>query len=211
MKILLATAFVALLSVSGCGAAGSQDLQISFLPNKAFLVPGTGSSCLDYATYAANAGSGVELGASVQPYRVVYPQFSLTWTGSELLYVAFINVTVRGSNISGGTTTIQLTNTDVEPMLGIGSGAAFNGFLYPFTLTTPKTITTSTTRTFNPPGGQPITFPPCSFTVGGISLTDSNRAFGGQVQIDVVGFSVAADGSQNAVQQRANLDFQYEP
>ena len=198
-------------ALSSCGGNDtSANLKMLFSPSKSYLLPGTGSSCADYLN-AQTSTTG--LAASVSQYRLVYPQFSLAWNSSDLLFVSYINVTLKGSNIQNGSFTAQLTNTDIEPMLGISPGSAFNGTLYPFA-GSPKSISTAVVRTAQGilPGQTATTtinFPACPFTVGGVSLIDASRGFGGQVTVELIGFSVANDGTQSPVKKTQTLQFKY--
>ena len=198
---------LAYASLVGCGGAldPGANIVIAVAPTKSYLLPGSGASCTDYYTAST---TGLVVTDSVSQFRLVFPVFSLQWTSLDLLYVAYIKFNIINSNISGGAFEQVLTDTDLGPILGITSGSAFNGALYPTFISTIKTISTSAPRTSASP---PATYPACSFMVGGIGLTNPKIAFSGQGTITLVGYSLKADLTQSPVKTQIPVTFQYIP
>ena len=194
------------LSLFSCGGTDlGADLTMVINPTKSFLLPGTSSSCLDYANAQV---SGIAPTASVTENRLSFPSFSLSWNSTtRLLYIAYLRVVLRNPGISGGVFEQRISGPDLDSILGIPSGAAFNGTLIPNFSATTKTISTGSARTYSA-STPALVFPACSFTVGGIGVTNAQRGFAGSGRIELVGFSVTADGGQAPV--RKFIDIQYE-
>lgn len=204
------TAILAALAAATASSCGGNDLGADIAmvisPTKTYLLPGTASSCLDFANAKNN---GTVLSASVNELRLSFPQLLISWTGkNKLLYVAYIRVFLQNPNISGGTFDARIAAGEVEAILGIPSGAAFNGQLFPTFTSSDKAISSAVTRTYSDSSGT-LTFPPCSFMVGGVTVTDPRRSFQGTGRVELVGFSVQPDGKQMPVRKSVDIQFEY--
>lgn len=183
-----------LLSCSPKKDAGA-FVAIAVSPEKPFIVPGKGASCVAAATAKA-AGSDFPEN-DVDEYRILYQSFKLQWQSVDALTVVSLKATVTGFGIDGEVE-IKFDEAEIAALLGRAD------------LTIPKeSDMTVTERYVNVISNDTTSTKPasndyaaCGLHLGGIKIKDGVKAFTAQVKIELVGFATSRDdGSQSPVRK----------
>lgn len=182
MKRMLRVAallLVASVAVSGCGdqeSSESKDLVLQMTPTLAYFIGGSTAGCADL--YEAQFG---ELTKSIAPNRLFYRTFALEWKSAERkFYITRIRATVRGSQIAGGEFRYDMSEDEIEALVGDSQASVDPGEIV---------VSSSEDR---------VSYPACGFNIGGVQYISGDQdptPFTAIVAIEVVGYSERADGS----------------
>lgn len=183
-----------LLSCSPQKDAGA-FVAIAVSPDKPFIVPGKGASCV--AAAAAKAAGSDFPENDVEEYRILYQSFKLQWKSVDALTVVSLKATVTGFGIDGEVE-IKFDEGEIAALLGRAD------------LTIPKESDMTVTERYvdvisnDTTSTKPATsdYAACGLHLGGIKVKDGVKSFTAQVKIELVGFATSrADGSQSPVRK----------
>lgn len=184
-------AVVALSSCSPNKDAGAY-IALSVSPDKPFIVPGKGSSCV--ALTAARAAGTDTVEADVAANRIKYESFRLQWRSLDALTIVGLRATVTGVGIDGSYVQ-DFSEDEMKALFGL---TTLTVAATTVTTARPIDIVSNDSQTTKPVSG---TYAPCALHIGGIKIKDTVKAFTAQVKIELVGFSTAADGTQAPVRK----------
>ena len=189
---IMAWSLLALSLVSGCGKTNESDgITMSVSPDKTALIgPGPESSCIDRTNayreaVTADPDTVVYLERSVSGPTLKYTNFKLHWEKTdENLFVQGIRVTIAGSGITDGSTTVSLSGDEIEMLLGYAGGYLPAG--------TPPIESNDSSREL-PLDVQK--FSRCSLVIGSLPLANGNKTsrFTANVTIEVIGTAEKTD------------------
>lgn len=190
------TAGLVLLASSSCSETGgpSADIGIAISPNKVFLVPGSGSSCVAYAA-AKVAGDDI-VARDLSEERAYFQNFSLQWRSPDALTISEMVVEITGSALA--TTDGQrlaIAEDEIRALTGLedltieqdDNRSSQN----PFTLDS-----NSAQRK-----GPADPYAPCGLHIAGIS-TDPQKTTGNVTfKVTIRGYATDKDGNQKPIRQ----------
>lgn len=168
-------------------------IAIGISPEKTFIVPGKGTSCVAAATAKA---SGETATADLSEYRALFDNFHLQWKSPDALTISAMKVTIKGFGIDGGEQTLTISDAELYALLGLENGTI--------------AVDTSTGGTGRPIDinsnsatgkGSSSPYAPCGLHLAGIKPKTGVKAFTAQVKVEVVGYSTSATGVQAPVRQ----------
>lgn len=178
-------------------AGTSQDLQIAVSPAKSFFLPGDFPSCRDLADHRATPNIGVH--KSIKDLRLNFVSFKLTWLSDDILQVVSLSVTVENPNILNHKYEVNLEPAEIEALLGVPQ-ARINGR---------KSLFEDTLSSDDPSRNDSnYVFPPCGLSVGGIEM-GTKSPFTAKAVISLVGYSIAADGTQTPVKAVTEAEVEF--
>lgn len=190
--------YVALLALLGsCGNSKSASLNIglSVTPEKVFLVPGKGTSCV---ALAAVKGTEDPADPDVSGERALFSDFSIQWRSADALTISSMRATVSGFGLEStdGKQVIEFDEAELTALLGLENltieGEASR---------TQVTVSSSSTSR----KGPTTPFEPCGLHIGGIKTKTTVSSGTFTVKLELVGYSTAADGTQAPVRQSTTV------
>jgi len=190
--------YVALgLLLGSCGNSKSASLNIgiSVTPEKVFLVPGSGTSCV---SLAAVKGTDDAPEADVNGERALFSDISIQWRSADALTISSLRATVSGFGLagSGGKQVIDFDEAELTALLGL-ENLTIEG------LANRTQVTVSSSSTARK--GPTTPFSPCGLHLGGVQTKSTVTSGTFTIKIELVGFSTAADGSQAPVRQSTTV------
>ncbi len=215
-----------LFFLAGCGQADvkSVGLTVEVLPNQSYLLPGNASGCLDYQALKAGlvTSTTATLGTSVSgPLRISFPRFRLTWSNTTSLNIAYLTLTIKSPNFSGGVFTYNVAGNELSALLSKASNTfiqseMFNSTDLAVSSTSVGTIySNDDARDCQSSGKHAITglactyfasifnkdYAACGLNIGGISLTNSKvGGFTAPFVLRLVGYSMDSKYNQTPLQ-----------
>jgi hypothetical protein len=184
------------LLVSSCGQSGgpSADIGIAITPNKVFLVPGSGSSCVAYAAAKVEGESIVARDLSEE--RAYFQNFSLQWRSPDALTISEMVVELSGSAFaSSESRTIQIAEDEIQALTGLKDLTIERDANR--SSTKPYTLDSNSTQRKGP--ADP--YAPCGLHISGIS-TDPKKDTGNVVfRVTIRGYATDQNGNQRPVRQ----------
>jgi len=190
--------YVALgLLLVSCGNSKSASLNVgvSITPEKVFLVPGSGTSCVALAA-AKDTDDAPE--ADVSGERALFSDLSIQWRSADALTISSLRATVSGFGLedSGGKQVIDFDEAELTALLGL-ENLTIEG------LANRTKVTVSSSSTARK--GPTTPYSPCGLHLGGIKTKSTVTSGTFTIKIELVGFSTAADGSQAPVRQSTTV------
>jgi hypothetical protein len=185
------------LLLGSCGNSKSASLNvgISITPEKVFLVPGSGTSCV---SLAAVKGTDEAPEADVNGERALFSDLSIQWRSADALTISSLRATVSGFGLAGagGKQVIDFDEAELTALLGL-ENLTIEG------LANRTRVTVSSSSTARK--GPTTPFSPCGLHLGGIQTKSTVTSGTFTIKIELVGFSTAADGSQAPVRQSTTV------
>lgn len=189
----LATAI--LLGSCGNSKSASLNIGLSVTPEKVFIVPGSGSSCV---SLAEAKGTDESATADISGERALYNDFSIQWRSPDALTISSLRATVSGFGLDSadGKQVIEFDEAEITALLGLDNltieGEAGR---------TQVTVSSSSTSR----KGPTTAYEPCGLHLGGIKTKTSVSSGTFTVKLELVGFATASDGSQSPVRQSTTV------
>lgn len=171
------------------------NIAIALSPEKAFIVPGAGISCISAAA-AKVAGESLPT-SDLSEHRALYTNFKLQWKSPGALNISALKVTIKGFGIEGESQEITFSEEEIKALLGLEGGRI--DALSTRTASAPTEINSSSSDN----KGTASPYAPCGFHVSGISVKENVKSFTAQLKVEIVGYETKADGSQAPVRQSA--------
>jgi hypothetical protein len=193
IAILAAVSIFGLLSCGTSNDAGL-NLGVSVSPEKAYVVPGKGISCVAQAT--AKTADTVPT-ADIDGERILFNHFKIQWRSPNAFTVAQIKLTLFSTGLAGAETT-----TGKEVILSEEETAALLGL---------ANLTIDYANPYTGPDGQPVdrkididststtiksstsAYAPCGLQIGGLATTPGVKTYTARVKIEVLGYMTACD------------------
>ncbi len=170
---------------------------IAVTPEKPFIVPGKGASCVSLAKAKVDAADVPE--SDVVENRILYSAFKLNWKSVDALTVVSLKATVTGFGIDGENV-IKFDETEIAALLG-KSDLTIPKEDDPGVLIRSVNVISNDVETTKPAASK---YAACGLHLGGIKLKEGVNAFTAQVKIELVGFATSrADGSQSPIRKTA--------
>lgn len=185
------------LPLSGCGENKSASLNIglSVTPEKVFVVPGSGTSCVALADVKGTDDAATP---DVSGERALFSDFSIQWRSADALTISSLRATVSGFGLDSGDgkQIIDFDENEIKALTGLE-----NLTIEAEANRTQVTVSSSSTSR----KGPTTLFEPCGLHLGGIKTKTSITSGTFTIKIELVGFSTAADGSQAPVRQSTTV------
>lgn len=212
----ISLAIFAIILTTGCGAQKDAGLAIALAvsPDKAYVVPGKGVSCVAAATAKKDGSVPV---ADVTGDRIAFSRFVLQWKSGDRLTISSITSTIFSSGIDGADSVDGLPFTmdenEMTAMLGL------DGLTVPFDATVPfnkdRITSIDSTSTALKSGSTP--YAPCGFQIGSLASKKTSKTYSARIKIEVSGFRTACEldklgvcqpGEQTPVRQSVTVSAQ---
>jgi len=210
---------------SATALANSAKLRFLVSPQYSYLLPGSASTCTDYADYKkailTHATSVIPpLAQSAVALRVSFPDFVLTWESDDYLFIESIKFAIHAPQIRGGQFESKIQGRDLSAILGsstnsfMGRKGMLNSADLKVNPNANGTISSrDQARNCGPDSIDLITGAPCErrieifsrdyaacgLDIGGITLSDYSKEFTAKYDIEIVGYSVNQSGVQTPV------------
>ncbi len=190
-KLAICGLTTVLLGSCGTSKSASLNIGLSVTPEKVFIVPGTGTSCV---ALAAVKGTDDSATPDLTGERALYSDFSIQWRSPDSLTISSLRATVSGFGLesSTGKQVIEFNEAEIKALLGLD-----NLTIEKETGRTQVTISSSSTAR----KGPTTEYEPCGLHLGGIQTKTTVSSATFSVKLELVGYSTAADGSQSPVRQ----------
>ncbi|CAN5487584.1 hypothetical protein BH10BDE1_BH10BDE1_25280 [soil metagenome] len=222
-KFKLQFAVVALLSVCGLSSCGTSNdpglnLGVSVSPEKAYVVPGKGISCVAQASAKASDEPAI---ADIEGDRILFNHFKLQWRSPDAFTVAQIKVTLFGTGVSGAETTTGketvLSEEETAALLGLtGLSIPYaNPYLNSDGTPVSRVLDIESTSTSSKASTP---YAPCGLQIGGLTSPVGIKTYSVKVKIEVLGYATdcseknkdgtCLSGIQTPVRQTVNVSAQ---
>lgn len=192
---MLYAAFVVLLGSCGNTNNASVNIGLSVTPEKVFLVPGSGTSCVALAEVK---GTDDAANADVSGERALFRDFSIQWRSPDALTISSLRATVSGFGLDSadGKQVIEFDEAEITALTGLDNltidGDADRS----------KVVVSSSSTELK---GPTAAYEPCGLHVGGIKTKTTVSTGTFTIKLELVGYSTSADGSQAPVRQSATV------
>lgn len=199
-KVALLLLLGALVFVSGCGETGgpSADIAIGISPNKVFIVPGTGSSCVAYAE-AKRTGTDV-VTRDLDADRAYFQNFTLQWRSSDALTISEIVVEMTGSALaSEDGQELALSEEEMQALTGLSD------------LTIEQDDNRSPRTPYNLESnsvqrkGPADPYAPCGLHIAGISTKPNVNSGAVSMRVTLRGYATDKQGNQKPIRQSTTV------
>lgn len=192
-KILFFGFIAILLGSCGNSKSASEKIGLSVTPEKVFVVPGSGNSCVALATAKENDETPTP---DVAGERALFSDFSIQWRSPDALTISSLRATISGFGLESTPQVIDFDEAEITALLGLE-----NLTLEAETNRTVVTVSSSSTSR----KGPTTVFAPCGLHLGGIKTKTTVTSGTFTIKIELVGYSTAADGSQEPVRQSTTV------
>jgi hypothetical protein len=192
---ILYVALGLLLGSCGNSKSASLNIGISVTPEKVFLVPGSGTSCVALAEVK---GTDEAPTADISGERALFSDLSIQWRSADALTISSLRATVSGFGLESGNgkQVIDFDEGELKALMGLENltieGEANR---------TQVTVSSSSTSR----KGPTTAFAPCGLHLGTIKTKTTVSSGTFTIKLELVGFSTAADGSQAPVRQSTTV------
>lgn len=208
-------AIVAILGLTSCGLNPDPGLNlgVSVSPDKAYVVPGKGSSCVAQAT--AKSADTVPT-TDIDGDRILFNHFKIQWRSPDTFTIAQIKLTLFSAGISGAESTngkeVVVTEQETAALLGLANLTIpyANPYVPGRVVDIDSTSTSIKSST--------SAYAPCGLQIGGIAAVAGVKTYNARVKIEVIGFSTSCDerntdgtclsGTQTPVRQSVTVSAQ---
>lgn len=192
---LLYLSMASLLGSCGNSKSASLNIGLSVTPEKVFLVPGTGTSCVALADVKGTEDAATP---DVSGERALFNDFSIQWRSADALTISSMRVTISGFGLESpdGKQVIEFDEAELTALLGLE-----NLTIEGEPNRTQVTVSSSSTSR----KGPTTPYEPCGLHIGGIKTKTTVSSGTFTVKLELVGYSTAADGSQAPVRQSTTV------
>ncbi len=189
-----------LLAISGCGETGgpSADIAIGITPNKVFIVPGTGSSCV---AYAAAKIDGTEIVArDLNADRAYFQNFTLQWRSPDALTISEFVIEMKGSALASEEgQELALSEEEIRALTGLAD------------LTIEQDDNRSASTAYNLESnstrrkGPADPYAPCGLHISGIATKPEVNSGAISIKVTLRGYATDKQGNQKPIRQSTTV------